>query len=669
MAENVTKNFLDYAGLTSYDTKIKTYIDTEDAKAIKFAKVSDDGNNLLLYKNTTGTGAPFITIPMGSSDLQDLVESLGEAVGATYDSSTNSFSVTFTGKGITTEDDVVSALNTVADEIGTIGSLTTTEKTDLVGAINEIVTKIAAMDSEAEIASETSGVVTLKAGLVETDGVVTNMPSAKSTIVEGYLYEGKFYEEDTHTTEITLETSKSYQDLSVGGKLYNYDGSKLIEAKKDIVLAKVATTGASADVSYSNTIGETVVTNVDDALDALAAASAGGVASKTVYITETAGGSEDAFSKRYGIYQGATGSSSSPVVGEKLTDIDIPKDMVVESGRVVEVTFVEGTGGAADKLTAPIGTAGADVDVTEEILGTGATPAETDAGQYILLIIANAASSHLWIKASDLVDIYTSGSVSTDDVVITISNNVITASIGTNGIASTKIKHTIAATYQQVTAEDEFDANETYYTKDGSTYTVDGDVTALNFADKVATGLYVEDTPESIETVQAAIDRLDAASSAGVDEKIATAIGALDASVLPFATYTAGQSGAADTIVINGGVKETDGVIEAGGGNTVTLQNITTAQIDALFNVAVTGVTLSPKTATLAPDGTQQLTATVAPDNATNKAVTYSTNDNTVATVSSEGLITAGEEGTATITVTTTDGSYTDTCTVTVSNS
>ena len=82
--------------------------------------------------------------------------------------------------------------------------------------------------------------------------------------------------------------------------------------------------------------------------------------------------------------------------------------------------------------------------------------------------------------------------------------------------------------------------------------------------------------------------------------------------------------------------------------------------------IAVTGVTVSPTTASLAVAATQQLTAAVAPTNATNPAVTWSSSNTAVATVSTAGLVTAVAAGTATITVTTTDGSKTATCAVTV---
>lgn len=82
--------------------------------------------------------------------------------------------------------------------------------------------------------------------------------------------------------------------------------------------------------------------------------------------------------------------------------------------------------------------------------------------------------------------------------------------------------------------------------------------------------------------------------------------------------------------------------------------------------VAVTSVSLSPTTASLNVGGTQQLTPTVLPSNATNKSVTYSSNNTAVATVNASGLITAVANGTATITVATVDGNKTSTCLVSV---
>jgi pectate lyase len=83
--------------------------------------------------------------------------------------------------------------------------------------------------------------------------------------------------------------------------------------------------------------------------------------------------------------------------------------------------------------------------------------------------------------------------------------------------------------------------------------------------------------------------------------------------------------------------------------------------------VPVTGVTVSPTSSTITTaGGTVQLTATVAPSNATNKTVSWSSNNTSVATVNSSGLVTAIANGSATITVTTADGAKTATCAITV---
>jgi uncharacterized protein YjdB len=82
--------------------------------------------------------------------------------------------------------------------------------------------------------------------------------------------------------------------------------------------------------------------------------------------------------------------------------------------------------------------------------------------------------------------------------------------------------------------------------------------------------------------------------------------------------------------------------------------------------VAVTGVTLSQASVTLAPGGRVQLGASIAPTNATVKSVRWETSDASVATVSAGGRVTAIAPGSATISVTTQNGGYRAECAVTV---
>ena len=82
-------------------------------------------------------------------------------------------------------------------------------------------------------------------------------------------------------------------------------------------------------------------------------------------------------------------------------------------------------------------------------------------------------------------------------------------------------------------------------------------------------------------------------------------------------------------------------------------------------NNDVTGVSLDKTTLTLNVGKTEMLTATIVPSDATNTRITWNSNKPTTATVEN-GVVTAVAVGTATITVTTDDGSKTATCIVTV---
>ena len=84
------------------------------------------------------------------------------------------------------------------------------------------------------------------------------------------------------------------------------------------------------------------------------------------------------------------------------------------------------------------------------------------------------------------------------------------------------------------------------------------------------------------------------------------------------------------------------------------------------YSVPATGVTLNKKSASVKKDGTIKLTATVAPADATNKNVTWSSDNESVATVSNNGVVTGVATGSAQITATTVDGGYKESCTVTV---
>ena len=107
------------------------------------------------------------------------------------------------------------------------------------------------------------------------------------------------------------------------------------------------------------------------------------------------------------------------------------------------------------------------------------------------------------------------------------------------------------------------------------------------------------------------------------------------------------------------------GVYESTSAQTLNIDRVGMV-VNTFTPVSVTGVSVSPSTASIRIGGTQQLSATLAPANATNRTVTWSSSNTSIATVNSTGLVTGVAEGAATITATTQDGNKTDTSAVTV---
>lgn len=379
------------------------------------------------------------------------------------------------------------------------------------------------------IASVSEGVVTLKAGLAEADGIISNTSDA------------------------------------------------------DIDLAKVATTGAAEDISIDDSEGYFTSTDVEGALAELAQASSGGVASKTVYLTETAGGSGAAYSKRYGIYQGSTGSSASPVAGELLGNIDIPKDMVVSEGSVVNITYDDGK--LYDGST----------DVTEIIKGAGGTATSADAGKYIKLIIANATVDTLYIKATDLVDIYTAQQNATQIQLAIDSSNVISAtivagSVGTTELADSAVTTAKIADDAVTAAKVSISAHTEAQTAgaDGlaiSVTTTDGQVSAVS-------GSIAANTYEAYGSIATEIAKLDAEKSqtAGTDG-LALSITEVDGKITAISgsiaanTYDAyGDAAAAQTAAESAAATYTDteiGKLDAVADGTKTAIDGSTARTKA----------------------------------------------------------------------------------------
>ena len=93
-----------------------------------------------------------------------------------------------------------------------------------------------------------------------------------------------------------------------------------------------------------------------------------------------------------------------------------------------------------------------------------------------------------------------------------------------------------------------------------------------------------------------------------------------------------------------------------------------TATCTVTVSQPVTGISLNQSSISIIKGKTYQLSASIQPSGASNRNVTWSSSNSNIATVSSSGKVSAKAAGTATITVTTKDGSKTAKCTVTVKN-
>lgn len=192
----------------------------------------------------------------------------------------------------------------------------------------------------------------------------------------------------------TLPVDQQYDNL------IDYIDSQIAAGDAAITtsLANVATSGAAADVSITDSDGNLTATNVEDALQELYTAIGAGGTGSAVTVSKTAGGANDDYVYRYTFYQG----------GNAITNgvIDIAKDMVATEGELIQPT-------AQDPIV---------IDGQQVTSGT-----------YIMMTIANG--DPFYINVADLIE-YNSVS-STGEVTLTDTNHTITATIGE--IAASKI--------------------------------------------------------------------------------------------------------------------------------------------------------------------------------------------------------------------------------------
>lgn len=101
-------------------------------------------------------------------------------------------------------------------------------------------------------------------------------------------------------------------------------------------------------------------------------------------------------------------------------------------------------------------------------------------------------------------------------------------------------------------------------------------------------------------------------------------------------------------------------------GNYTDICEVNVIEEELAEKISVTGISLNKTSVIASVYGTEALEVTITPEDADDQKVIWSSSNEEVATVSSSGVITAINIGTAIITATTNDGNFTVTCEVSV---
>ena len=328
---------------------------------------------------------------------------------------------------------VENAINTINGDASTNGSVSK-KISDAIGALDTT--------NDVTIASVSSDVVTIKAGVKEVDGVIAQGTGSDITLAKvaktGAATDVEYKAEtsqgagDSESVGAALarldgnastsgSVAKAVKDAvegldvnefalaSVNNNVVNIKGIKEVDGKvavgdgAGINLEEVAYTGAAADVSVADAGNNFTGANVEAVLAEIASAiSSTGTAGVVSVETPTS----SSYASVYEFYQGLTGTETAEQkAAKKIGTINIPKDMVISAGEVKTVTT-------------------ADTPYTGAVVGD----------KYIDLTIANNDGTHIYIPVKDLVDVYT-GSVGAEVTVTVSGANVIGATINKIGAA------------------------------------------------------------------------------------------------------------------------------------------------------------------------------------------------------------------------------------------
>lgn len=211
---------------------------------------------------------------------------------------------------------------------------------------------------------------------------------------------------DAFTLDIPNDTDAiEALETLVGSTAVSTQISNAIETAKEALVATVAAGDNSITVAGTATNPTVAVKISKDSGNALSVVNDGlkvTVPASTDYTVKVTESSPEGYAKAYTITQASTGLN---------TTINIPKDMVVQSGTV-------------------------ETD-----------PDEQEPGTYLVLTLANATSDKIYINVGSLIEYITSGSEEGDQIFITISpDHKVTATLATGSVTKEQLVSTVQTT-------------------------------------------------------------------------------------------------------------------------------------------------------------------------------------------------------------------------------
>ena len=212
---------------------------------------------------------------------------------------------------------------------------------------------------------------------------------------------------DAFTLDIPNDTTaiEALKSL-VGNTAVSTQISNAIDAAKEALVATVTAGDNSITVAGTATNPTVAVKISKDSGNALSVVNDGlkvTVPASTDYTVKVTESSPEGYAKAYTITQASTGLN---------TTINIPKDMVVQSGTV-------------------------ETDPEEQ----------EEPGTYLVLTLANATSDKIYINVGSLIEYVTSGSEEGDQIFITISpDHKVTATLATGSVTKEQLASTVQTT-------------------------------------------------------------------------------------------------------------------------------------------------------------------------------------------------------------------------------